>query len=296
MRYPVSAVARAVLTAGILAAAPVGHAEQAAQGAGPAGPAQGAGRGPVRPECVNPTLPAAECNIPPGINWPDPPLGAGPFLLETAVPQHRNIRVVVVATGLNQPWSLTWLPDGTMLVTERAGRLRAIRNGVLDPNPVAGVPEVRAQGLQGLMDVVLHPRFAENRYVYLSYHKPFPVPGATTPQGGPLVEGETVIARGTWLAFEYGCADGPITGQLPDSSGTSLPSQPTLVEPLGPAWPSCRQNFACVCRCTNATMRCQAFSCGSFQMPAQPGEMRASALTSVISVRSNPAPPLASVP
>ncbi len=107
-------------------------------------------------------------------------------------PQHRNIRVVVVATGLNQPWSMTWLPDGTMLVTERAGRLRVIRNGVLDPNPVAGVPEVRAQGLQGLMDVVLHPRFAENRYVYLSYHKPFPVPGATTPQGAPLVEGETV--------------------------------------------------------------------------------------------------------
>jgi glucose/arabinose dehydrogenase len=198
MRYPVSAVARAVLTAGILAAVPVGHAEQAAPGAGAAGRAQGAGRGPVRPECVNPALPAAECNVPPGINWPDPPLGAGPFLLETAVPQHRNIRVVVVATGLNQPWSLTWLPDGTMLVTERAGRLRAIRNGVLDPNPVAGVPEVRAQGLQGLMDVVLHPRFAENRYVYLSYHKPFPVPGATTPQGAPLVEGETVIARGTW--------------------------------------------------------------------------------------------------
>ena len=63
---------------------------------------------------------------------------------------------------------------------------------------MAGVPEVRAQGLQGLMDVVLHPRFAENRWVYLSYHKPFPVPGATTPQGAPLVEGETVLARGTW--------------------------------------------------------------------------------------------------
>ena len=60
-----------------------------------------------------------------------------------------------------------------MLVTERAGRLRIIRNGVLDPTPVAGVPEVRAQGLQGLMDVVLHPRFAENRWVYLAYHKPF---------------------------------------------------------------------------------------------------------------------------
>ncbi len=190
MVQQVSAVAGAVLAAAVLTGVPAGYAEQAAQagspagrGAGGAGRAQGAGRGPVRPECLNPALPAAECNIPPGINWPDPPLGAGPFLLETAVPQHRNIRVVVVATGLNQPWSMTWLPDGTMLVTERAGRLRVIRNGVLDPTPVAGVPEVRAQGLQGLMDVVLHPRFAENRWVYLAYHKPFPVAGATTPRG-----------------------------------------------------------------------------------------------------------------
>ena len=156
-----------------------------------------AGRGQARPECVNPVIPAAECGIWPGVNWPDPPLGPGPFLLQTAVPQHRNIRVVVVASGLNQPWSLAWLPDGTMLVTERAGRLRVIRNGVLDPAPVSGVPEVRAQGIQGLMDVSLHPRFAENHWVYLSYHKPFAVPGASAPGGGPLIEGETVLARGT---------------------------------------------------------------------------------------------------
>jgi glucose/arabinose dehydrogenase len=160
--------------------------------------AQQGGRGQVRPECVNPVIPAAECGIWPGVNWPDPPLGPGPFLLQTAVPQHRNIRVVVVADGLNQPWSMAWLPDGTMFVTERAGRLRVIRNGVLDPTPVAGVPEVRAQGLQGLMDVSIHPRFAENRYVYLAYHKAFAVPGATAPGGGPLIEGETVLARGTW--------------------------------------------------------------------------------------------------
>ncbi len=67
-----------------------------------------------------------------------------------------------------------------------------------NPTPVAGLPEVRAQGIQGLMDVVVHPRFAENRWVYLSYHKPFAVPGATAPGGGPLIEGESVLARGTW--------------------------------------------------------------------------------------------------
>jgi glucose/arabinose dehydrogenase len=183
--------------------------EAAGQGAGRAGQAGGqgraggggaapaAGRGPVRPECVNPPIPAAECNIAPGINWNDPPLGAGPFLIETAVPQHRNVRVVVVTNALNQPWSATWLPDGTMLVTERIGQLRAIRNGVLDPTPVAGVPAVRAQGLQGLMDVVLHPRFAENRFIYLAYHKPVMEPGST-PQDKPQVAGETTLARGTW--------------------------------------------------------------------------------------------------
>ena len=74
--------------------------------------------------------------------------------------------------GLANPWSLAFLPDGGMLVTERAGRLRVIRNGALDPTPVSGVPAVRAQGLSGLMDVALHPRFAENRFVYLSYTKP----------------------------------------------------------------------------------------------------------------------------
>ena len=179
---------------------PIDAQQGPGRGAGAGGAAQtpGAARGQVRPECANPVIPAAECGIWPGVNWPDPPLGPGPFLLQTAVPQHRNIRVVVVANGLNQPWSLAWLPDGTMLVTERAGRLRVVRNGVLDPAPVAGLPDIHAQGIQGLMDVAVHPRFAENRWIYLSYHKPFPVSGATAPGGGPLIEGETVLARGTW--------------------------------------------------------------------------------------------------
>jgi glucose/arabinose dehydrogenase len=79
---------------------------------------------------------------------------------------------VVVARGLVHPWSLAFLPDRGLLVTERPGRLRIVRDGVLDPRPVAGVPTVRAMGLSGLMDVALHPRFAENHYVYLTYTKP----------------------------------------------------------------------------------------------------------------------------
>jgi glucose/arabinose dehydrogenase len=135
---------------------------------------------------------------PPGINWPAPPLPDGPIPLESA--EVRSLRLVVMSKTLNQPWSIAFLPDGAILVTERPGALRIFRNGVLDPNPVAGVPAVRAAGLQGLMDVVLHPRFADNKWIYLSYHKPIgtPVPPARG-RGGPVApEGATTIARGTW--------------------------------------------------------------------------------------------------
>ena len=98
-----------------------------------------------------------------------PPLGDGPFTYKTA---EQEIRVVVHTRGLSRPWSLAWLPGGEMLVTERGGQLRIVRNGVLDPQPIAGLPEVRAQGLSGLFDVALHPQFAQNRFVYLSYQKP----------------------------------------------------------------------------------------------------------------------------
>jgi glucose/arabinose dehydrogenase len=79
---------------------------------------------------------------------------------------------VTVTKGLNQPWSMAFLPDGSLLVTERPGCLRLIRDGVLDPKHLAGLPAIQAAGLGGLMDIALHPRFAENQLVYLTYHKP----------------------------------------------------------------------------------------------------------------------------
>lgn len=81
----------------------------------------------------------------------------------------QRYRQTVLAEGLERPWSLAWLPDGTMLVTERPGRLRIARNGQLDPNPIAGVPPVFASGQGGLMEVSVHPQFAQNRFVYLTY-------------------------------------------------------------------------------------------------------------------------------
>jgi glucose/arabinose dehydrogenase len=79
--------------------------------------------------------------------------------------------VSTVAEGLDHPWSLAFLPDGSMLVTERAGRLRVIRNGQLVPEAIAGVPEVLVGGQGGLFDVVLHPQFATNKVLFLAYAK-----------------------------------------------------------------------------------------------------------------------------
>jgi glucose/arabinose dehydrogenase len=83
-----------------------------------------------------------------------------------------DYRIVTVADGLAVPWSMAWLPGGDMLVTERPGRLRIIRDGRLLPDPVPGVPAVLARGQGGLFDVLPHPDFASNRLLYLSFAKP----------------------------------------------------------------------------------------------------------------------------
>jgi len=84
-----------------------------------------------------------------------------------------------VTKDLDHPWGIAFLPNGDLLVTERnslkagdPGQLRVIRNGVLDPTPIGPLPAMLAEGLGGMMDVSLHPQFAQNRLVYLSYTKP----------------------------------------------------------------------------------------------------------------------------
>lgn len=97
-----------------------------------------------------------------------PPLPDFPQVYQTT---EYTIQVDKVADGLANPWSIAFLPGGDMLVTERAGRLRLIRDGRLDPEPVKGTPEVKVTVLGGLLDIVLHPDFADNRTLYLSYAK-----------------------------------------------------------------------------------------------------------------------------
>ena len=84
---------------------------------------------------------------------------------------HHDYRVVTVVAGLLRPYSMAWLPGGDMLVTEMPGRLRIVRDGQLLPEAVPGVPEVFYTGQGGLFEVVPHPNFSENRWIYLSYAK-----------------------------------------------------------------------------------------------------------------------------
>lgn len=108
---------------------------------------------------------------------PRRPLSDTPITLPTA--EHSAIRVVTLTKELVHPWSLAFLPDGRLLVAERPGRLRIIRDGKLDPTPVTGVPAVHAMGLFGLMDVAVHPQFEQNTLVYLTYSKPAGEKGST---------------------------------------------------------------------------------------------------------------------
>ena len=91
-----------------------------------------------------------------------------------------DYRAVTVVDSLVNPWSMAFLPNGDMLVTERPGRLRIVRNGKLVDKPVEGTPAVVARGQGGLLEVTLHPDFPSNRLLYLSYSKAVGDSGATT--------------------------------------------------------------------------------------------------------------------
>jgi len=98
-----------------------------------------------------------------------PPVGAGNGELETSSQTNSSFKVEKVVGGLQVPWSIVWAPDGRMIFTERVGRIRVFENGSLKPQPLFVVPDVEPTGESGLMSVVLHPEFATNHLLYLSY-------------------------------------------------------------------------------------------------------------------------------
>jgi aldose sugar dehydrogenase len=105
------------------------------------------------------------------------PLGKGPFLYKTA--EQQDIRVTVLLRDVEYPYALAWLPSGEMLFTQRRGQLRIVRNGKLDPKPIEGGPASVFAGesgslgaVHGYMNIAVHPQFAENHLLYISYTKP----------------------------------------------------------------------------------------------------------------------------
>ncbi|MBC7368247.1 MAG: galactose-1-epimerase [Undibacterium sp.] len=115
------------------------------------------------------------------ITAPPPPPPAEPIDSEL-----HTFRVETWIDGLDTPWGMAFLPDGRLLVTERAGRLRVVVDGKLDPKPVSGLPAVHYQQDGGLLDVIVHPDFAKNGWIYLAYSEDGPVANTSM----------TVIVRG----------------------------------------------------------------------------------------------------
>ena len=193
------------IAAALIAGASISAGQQAAQPQGPPrqapAPGQPAGRGqqpqgrgqqapepnPMQYKYSYPVVRDQRGTVPPGPRQiPSPPLGDGPWTYQTT--EAGTIRVSVVTRGFSHPYGLAPLPDGSFLISEHAGALRVVRNGVIDPNPVAGVPQVIYRGTEaGLMDVVLYSDFAQNRWVNFSYHKPI---------GDNLAS--NAVGRGTW--------------------------------------------------------------------------------------------------
>jgi glucose/arabinose dehydrogenase len=174
---------------------------------------------------------------PPPQGIPRDPLGDGPWTYRVA--EGVRLKVSVVTKGLQNPWNLVFMPDGSMLVTERPGRLRVIRNGVLDPTPVAGLPAIGAQRLGGLQDIALHPKFAENKLLYFTYTKTdgkgmiMSALGRGRLEGSTLSDVKELIAAEPWWNGAGGAAsrvafdrDGMLfwaTGSTPDSRESQEP-------------------------------------------------------------------------
>ena len=149
-------------------------------------------------------------------------LAAGPSFGQTTKPAEPEevesvntadagpVSVKQMATGLQHPWGMAFLPDGRLLVTERVGRLRVMSQDRELSEPVGGVPKVWAHGQGGLLDVALDPDFASNRLIYLSYSKPGEGNTATTALGrGRLSDDATAIDGFEELFVEMPFIDGP---------------------------------------------------------------------------------------
>ncbi|WP_295885742.1 PQQ-dependent sugar dehydrogenase [uncultured Thiohalocapsa sp.] len=124
----------------------------------------------------------------------------------TALPEATGWRLETVVRGLTHPWAVAWLPNGDALITERPGRLRLLRDGALDPAPITGLPDICGDcGQGGLLDVALHPDFASNRLVYLTFAQGDPdknrtalARGRLDAAGKRLLDTEVIFHNADW--------------------------------------------------------------------------------------------------
>ena len=153
-------------------------------------------------------------------------LGEGPWDFAT---ESGPIHVSVVTKGLSRPWSLVFLPNDDMLLSERSGRLRVIRDGALDPTPIEGLPEIYVSGITGLMGLALHPNFDNNRLIYFAYGKRKPDEPELTSlavararwDGGPALDNvEEIFVANDWYSTAMSqennrcCGQGPAAGSF----------------------------------------------------------------------------------
>ena len=178
---------------------------------------------------------------------PRKPLGTTPVVFDSTSRGPSGAQIpgpkfrVVPITGLQRPYGMAFLPDGRILVTERAGRMRIISGNAVDPQPVSGVPPVLNRNLRGLNDIALHPKFRENGWVYFTYYKPH----ATQTDAGTAT-----LARGTYdgahslsNVTDLFTADTYVTG--PSSAKILFAPDGTLFMAIGvPIPPSARAGVA----------------------------------------------------
>ena len=156
----------------------------------------------------------------------------GDTTVQVAEVSKEDIKAVPVIEGLEHPWGMAWLPNGDILITERPGRLRIVRDGTLDPQAIAGVQPVSTVSAEqlfasqqgGLLDIALHPRFEENRWIYFTYSHGTPQANRTR-VARAIFDGDTL--QDWQVIFEVG--QPKPGGQHFGSRLTWLPDQTLLV-------------------------------------------------------------------
>lgn len=175
------------------------------------------------------------------------PLGTAPVIFDSTSRGPSGVQIpgprfrVVPVKGLARPFGMAFLPDGRILVTERAGRIRIVSGDAVDPQPLTGVPPVLNRSQRGLNDIALHPRFRENGWVYFTYYKPHPTEGDAAT--ATLARGKYDGAHGLTDVKEVYVADQYVTG--PSSAKLLFGKDGTLFLAIGvPIPPRARPGMA----------------------------------------------------